>query len=540
MDYESGETCLTCPRKPLNFYRIGSKSGGGVTPHQNVAAVLGRHFWFREHDLQDDIICKVCWEKVSEFHQFYLEVEKLHQHRDPVPLPVFVKEERSVVSEEVIDSESLLLSIEHLETKIKEEDELVVEAVEYIDQTESERDDDYEIEQESDGEKAEEPVKPVKTKTEELVEPRPKRKYTRRRNSASKALIVKGETSSTPAKSGEEREAEDEFIKQHARYVCEECNVEFEQFHVFQRHCMQTHQKEGYITCCGIRHRKRSVLYQHVQHVLNPEAFKCDICGKTYKNRFGYNRHKKESHATEEERAFKCHRCPKSFIRERALEKHLSDHETLDSGSAKCDTCGKCFSNLNILKNHIKYRHVKQMEYICDVCSKGFYMRSTFLTHRKTHELPAEELRKQCPICSKWCKNHDYWKVHVRRHKDEGELSCDVCGHISPNMMALKAHKGRMHSGPRIFPCTFCGKEYARKITLKEHVAAAHTGDVLYRCPHCDRSFHSSANMHSHRKKMHPKEWLEQRMARYGKNGSNSGQCATVAPEVTASISSAK
>ncbi|XP_053699456.1 transcription factor grauzone-like [Sabethes cyaneus] len=497
---EADRHCLTCWRKPLNFYRV-LLSGAENQTQPDVCAVLCQHFWFQEENLYDDIICKVCWEKVSEFHQFYLEVEKHHQET-PKPIKQEI-EKTEAPSQDAFtaeqDNDDTLLPVDIVKTEFPQEGPVS----EWNVQSEVET-------SESDANHSEYEPEP------DVPEPRKKRKYTRRSPNTKAKEKAKKEPYPYVPKTPEERESEDRFIRQHTRYVCEDCNVEFEQFHVFQRHSLQTHGKEGFITCCGIRHRKRSVLLQHVQHALNPEAFKCELCGKTYKNRFGYNRHKKESHATEEERTFKCHRCPKSFVKQGALKRHLDDHETLDNGTAKCETCGKCFSNVNILKNHVKYRHVKQMEYICDVCSKGFYMRSAFVTHRKTHEVPAEELRKQCPVCSKWCKNHDYWRVHVRRHKNEGKISCDLCGHVSPNLMALKGHKARMHSGPRIFPCSLCGKEYARAITLKEHVAAAHTGDVLYTCPHCEKTFNSSANMHSHRKKMHPKEWLEQRLAKYG------------------------
>lgn len=37
---------------------------------------------------------------------------------------------------------------------------------------------------------------------------------------------------------------------------------------------------------------------------------------------------------------------------------------------------------------------------------------------------------------------------------------------------------------------------------------ATHTGIDLYSCPFCTRTFKSHANMHNHKKKMHPNEWV--------------------------------
>lgn len=42
---------------------------------------------------------------------------------------------------------------------------------------------------------------------------------------------------------------------------------------------------------------------------------------------------------------------------------------------------------------------------------------------------------------------------------------------------------------------------------MQEHMAT-HTGIDLYSCQFCARTFKSHANMHNHKKKMHPNEWV--------------------------------
>lgn len=37
---------------------------------------------------------------------------------------------------------------------------------------------------------------------------------------------------------------------------------------------------------------------------------------------------------------------------------------------------------------------------------------------------------------------------------------------------------------------------------------ATHTGQALYTCTFCPKTFKSHANMHNHKKKSHPNEWV--------------------------------
>lgn len=119
-------------------------------------------------------------------------------------------------------------------------------------------------------------------------------------------------------------------------------------------------------------------------------------------------------------------------------------------------------------------------------------------------------VKAQCQQCGIWVKE-DGLKTHMFRHEDEKNIYiCNICGKRSPNARALSEHKKYAHLAQRTHKCTFCDKAFKRALALREHMTL-HTGEILYTCPYCPKTFNSSANLHSHRKKIHPKEWEENR-----------------------------
>ncbi|XP_062700872.1 transcription factor grauzone-like [Aedes albopictus] len=307
-----------------------------------------------------------------------------------------------------------------------------------------------------------------------------------------------------------DRAAEDKMMRDHVTFGCVPCGTTFETYTDLFRHSRIEHKQKPVVVCCGNRYHQRPRLLQHIQSVVNPTAFRCELCFRCFKSNYARNVHCAEMHPTEESVKFRCDRCPKVFVREIKYRKHMQDHEDCDRDQIKCEYCGKLYKSHHILYMHIRNKH-KEPRFVCDICAKPFFLKSEFTKHKLEHENP-EQLKMQCQHCLKWFKNRQYWRQHIRLHV-VGEVKCEICGRITPNRVAYRSHKKNAH-GDRTHKCDWCGKSFNKALTLREHVASKHTGATLYSCRFCPKTFNSNANMHSHQKKMHPVEWLAAKTSR--------------------------
>ncbi|XP_062533946.1 transcription factor grauzone-like [Armigeres subalbatus] len=506
--------CFTCAQKSEKFFQIVNDE---EESKPNIRMVMCKHFWFQEDDLQSAVICEFCWEKVDQFHQFYQEVKTLHEDLlDSRPLSVYLKQEDNGCEANSLFDNCLDATLEANETSDIVECEPDIE--DDSDQKPSMGDTDIDIDE-----------KPLIVMAEDDEDVR--YEIRKLRNGSKRIASEKGSKAkpSKPKKiyrkrkklSPEQQKEEDDFIKQHRSYVCEHCYEEFDDFQAIIRHTVQVHD-QPYIVCCDLKYRTRAALLLHVQHLLNPQTIKCEICNRSFKSQSSVNRHKEEVHPEEHQLIFKCERCPKSFPKQKLLQRHIDQHETLEKEKAKCPTCGKCFKTKVHLRRHILAVHEKSFEFICEVCSKGFLKHSELKAHQVYHELTAEQQKKQCPICNKWMKNLRYWRKHMGRHRGEGEYKCEHCDHVSINLLSLKLHVERKHNPKcKKYVCELCNKEYSRPVTLREHIANAHTGEPLYQCQFCEKKFFSNATMYAHRKKDHPQEWLKDHKAKFASTEQN-------------------
>lgn len=176
--------------------------------------------------------------------------------------------------------------------------------------------------------------------------------------------------------------------------------------------------------------------------------------------------------------------------------------------SIPCHFCDKLYKTDRQLKVHVDFCHkMSSNSLICHICSKVLKSKYTLDIHVKAHTNPDDPI--ECDQCGHILKNKRRYAIHMAKHKsaESGPYECEKgCGKIFKHRPAMLDHVSFVHTKNR-FNCSYCGKEFKHKKALDDHEITQHGGLDPYSCPFCDRTFKNSANMHAHKKKIHPDEY---------------------------------
>ncbi|XP_023292609.2 transcription factor grauzone-like [Lucilia cuprina] len=579
----------------------------------NVADVIGKHFWFepRKDDPISTSICKLCWVKVREFHEFYEMVEHVHRHmterfivktesakgkrrsplnvndlinysslpskREPddefnelgeVPFNMLIEDTNDEPGKTVAKAAAIALGAEDSRDILSQHNfsqddyddvgdsnrcnETYNEDAKFNDTNDTQNSDNDDT---FDGEafmkniltnKNKEPVKNQNSSNSSSPKA-DKRRSTRNSNKSQLnntdsdngfntttdikrrrgrpkkgELVVKSERCTKQSKeklnkSEEEQDAYkakmkeiDDQIAQYMTLHCEVCSSESENFAGLRAHMREAHSiKKGYAKCCNKKFLKRALLLDHIRQHLDPDCYRCEECDRTFADRQSMRNHFLVKHQKDEDKIYECSVCSKKFVRKYLLEQHkMFAHR---DRSTTCKSCNRRFNTLEELYEHNK-QHCSYGT-MCDICAKVIRGPAAFKRHQLEHQgvtMP----KVQCDLCGSWHKDKYALNKHKKRHMESKQPHvCDICHKVSPSRSAMLSHKRYVHGTERSYECGVCRKTFKKPIALREHMTT-HTGEVLYRCPHCPKTFNSNANMHSHRKKVHPREFEETRKLR--------------------------
>lgn len=146
-------------------------------------------------------------------------------------------------------------------------------------------------------------------------------------------------------------------LNQGPAYVCVTCKSRFESFEKLKEHMALSQRcKHANVTCqvCNKVCGNRKALYAHSLIHKEKVTYRCEICSKSFANKFNLENHNVSAHALKVEEngnTYRCRFCEKTFESRETLFRHMEEHQK-EKIERLCETCGKSFLTMDALKAH--------------------------------------------------------------------------------------------------------------------------------------------------------------------------------------------
>ncbi|XP_060086266.1 uncharacterized protein LOC132565628 isoform X9 [Ylistrum balloti] len=139
-----------------------------------------------------------------------------------------------------------------------------------------------------------------------------------------------------------------------------------------------------------------SVVPPHTYPPADNVTAQCDICGKHFRSKQGYDHHRKmHLYAQGQGEGPQCRICGKHFQSNAHLQRHMKSHSSDKSPVVKpagtksikctheCPTCGKFFqSNFHVMR-HMR-SHSEEKPFFCGICFKSYKHKKDLLYHKES------------------------------------------------------------------------------------------------------------------------------------------------------------
>ena len=268
-------------------------------------------------------------------------------------------------------------------------------------------------------------------------------------------------------------------ISKKTKHKCPHCPKYLSSASNLTRHIKQVHRQLRPYKCefCGDSFKEQGHLDNHkeAKHAENPKLVDCPEpdCGLKFKNSKELDKHLRQFHIVTD------HQCPKCKMY-LASRGSLHNHKKtcLDERNFKCSECGDTFFQKHHLDDHIKYKHSKERNYVCDVkvrgkvCGKSFKTETGLNNHKKTH---SDEKPHQCPHCKKAYKTLKPLRTHVyKEHQEEYQQSEESLKLEQSETEDLRKDENNNQSDETRHACPYCEKTYKYQKTLQNHIKEKH------------------------------------------------------------------
>ena len=213
-------------------------------------------------------------------------------------------------------------------------------------------------------------------------------------------------------------------------------------------------------------------LKRHNRIVHTAVSQTCQVCNKTYKSKYVFDKHMATHKEGYVQPMFTCQLCPRSFTTKFMLAHHIKSEHLGLKKTYLCPTCGKSFSQIRSYRQHANV-HAGIRPFQCETCGKSFTYEKSLKEHRYMHD----NLRRfACKTCGKAFRQYTCLIIHQKTHKDTKDHICSSCGKGFTQKQSLIRHE-RIHTGDKPYTCSICRKAFSDYAVIRKHMMMCHKKD---------------------------------------------------------------
>ena len=218
--------------------------------------------------------------------------------------------------------------------------------------------------------------------------------------------------------------------------------------------------------------RVTTLKHHMLRHIGGPNM-SCKQCGKE----FMYNSHLQRHMVFHNDpKPHKCQHCGKGFPTPSTVRTHMSVH-TGEKTPVECDICCKVLENNGNLLRHKEKIHVKMT--------------------LKIHPVTNNETASQHSQRDKKAEHSEYENEHdISRKLPNLPFVCQLCGKGYTMKSYFDKHK-ILHSGANPLTCNICQKQFIRRCNLEEHLFV-HFSKDRNTCTVCHKAFKFASILRVH------------------------------------------
>ncbi|XP_053949258.1 zinc finger protein 62-like [Anastrepha ludens] len=211
---------------------------------------------------------------------------------------------------------------------------------------------------------------------------------------------------------------------------------------------------------------------------------------------------KKEMSQVDKKDKYKCSHCEQSYAFNSELESHVRQAHDITKMPFSCGHCDKSYRYIRSLQEHVKHKHQAVVsadaQFKCTLCPKAFLTNLSLKKHMCFHI--KKDMSRVCGICSKRFPVKSWLVEHLRTHSTDGRIPCGQCDKSFMWYQDLLNHERSSHLKEKLFPCKLCDKSFQTQKSLRFH-SYRHSGEKPYLCDVCGKGFRQPTAMKQHRLK---------------------------------------